>query len=65
MTPESLHMGAPKLLQEHLSVIEVLNDDKKFASSGLIINSNLENQSCFYETTNIDVGVAHQKTKSI
>jgi hypothetical protein len=35
--PDSLHMAAPMILSEHLKNIHILNEEKKFPSSGFLI----------------------------
>jgi len=48
-----------------MKTIEVLNDDGKFSSSGMIINSNVESQCLSDETFKLELGVAIKRRKLI
>ena len=61
--PDSLHMGAPMILSEHLKNIDILNEEKKFPSSGFLINSDLENQYIPPQITEIEAGIAIKRQK--
>ena len=61
--PDSLHMGAPMILSEHLKKIDILNEEKKFPSSGFLINSDLENQYIPPQITEIEAGIAIKRQK--
>jgi hypothetical protein len=63
LTPDSLHMGKPKLLYEHLDKIQVINNEGNFKESGILININIENNVLPKETDDIMVGVVIKKRK--
>ena len=63
-TPESLHLGEPMMLSEHLDKFEILNGERRFNSSGLLINSDIENQYVPPQIEEVNVGIAIKKRRT-
>jgi hypothetical protein len=62
-SPDFLHMGSPMVSKNHLQNLEILNNDGKFATSGLLINVELENNCLPPNIKDVDVGIAIKRRK--
>jgi hypothetical protein len=63
LDPESLHMGTPMITKDHMNKLEILNSEGKFASSGILINTELENECLPTSVHEVNIGVAIKRRK--